>query len=86
MTYKDRLHCWAIARLLPTQQWIIVARFRNRSDAEGHFKFLRQTIPQAQFEVVFDLSGDSNRLSAPLPIAQFPHLRVINCSVPVVLS
>jgi len=62
MTYKQRLHCWAIARLLPTQQWIIVARFRSRSDADGHFKFLRQTIPQAQFEVVFDLSGDSNHL------------------------
>jgi hypothetical protein len=64
MTYKDRLHCWAIARLLPTQQWIIVARFRSRSDADGHFQFLRQTIPQVKFEVVFDLSGDSNRLSA----------------------
>ena len=64
LTYKDRLCCWALARLLPTQQWIIVARFRSRSDAEGHFKFLRQTIPHAQFEVVFDLSGDSNRLSA----------------------
>ncbi|MEG4321301.1 MULTISPECIES: hypothetical protein [unclassified Microcoleus] len=64
LTYKDRLCCWAIARLLPTQQWIIVARFRNRSDAEGHFQFLRQTIPHAQFEVVFDLSGQNNRLSA----------------------
>ncbi|MEG4942219.1 hypothetical protein [Microcoleus sp. F4-D5] len=43
MTYKDRLHCWAIARLLPSHQWMIVACFRSRSDAEGHFKFLRQT-------------------------------------------
>jgi hypothetical protein len=67
MTYKDRLCCWAIARLLPTQQWIIVARFRSRSDAEGHFQFLRQTIPHAKFEVVFDLSGQSNRLSALYP-------------------
>jgi hypothetical protein len=64
MTYKERLCCWAIARLLPTQQWIIVARFRSRSDADGHFQFLRQTIPHVKFEVVFDLSGDSNRLSA----------------------
>jgi hypothetical protein len=63
MTYKQRLCCWAIARLLPTQQWIIVARFRSRSDAEGHFQFLRQTIPHVKFEVVFDLSGDSNRLA-----------------------
>lgn len=63
MTYKDRLCCWAIARLLPTQQWIIVARFRNRSDADGHFKFLRQTIPHVKFELVFDLEGSSNRLA-----------------------
>ena len=54
----------AIARLLPTQQWIIVARFRSRSDADGHFQFLRETIPHVKFEVVFDRSGDSHRLSA----------------------
>ncbi|MEG4214080.1 hypothetical protein QUA27_01420 [Microcoleus sp. Pol14C6] len=64
MTYKQRLCCWAIARLLPSQQWIIVARFRSRSDADGHFQFLRQTIPHVKFEVVFDRSGDSHRLSA----------------------
>ncbi|MEG3913758.1 hypothetical protein QT979_09505 [Microcoleus sp. w2-18bC1] len=64
LTYKDRLCCWAIARLLPTQQWIIVARFRSRSDADGHFQFLRQTIPHVKFEVVFDSSGESHRLSA----------------------
>ena len=52
MTYKERLCCWAIARLLPSEQWIIVARFRSRSDAD------------VKFEVVFDLSGDSHRLSA----------------------
>ncbi|MEG4857947.1 hypothetical protein QUB75_09520 [Microcoleus sp. K1-B6] len=64
MTYKDRLHCWAIARLLPSEQWIIVARFRSRSDADGHFQFLRQTIPHVKFEVVFDRSGDRHRLAA----------------------
>lgn len=64
LAYKDRLCCWAIARLLPSGQWIIVARFRSRSDADGHFKFLRQTIPHVKFEVVFDLKGESNRLEA----------------------
>ena len=63
MTYKDRLHCWAIARLLPSHQCMIVARFRSRSDADGHFQFLRQTIPHVKFEVVFDRTGDSPRLS-----------------------
>ena len=55
MTYKERLYCWAIARLLPTQQWIIVARFRNRSDADGHLQLLRRIIPNVQFQVVFDI-------------------------------
>ncbi|MCC3405888.1 MAG: hypothetical protein JGK17_09915 [Microcoleus sp. PH2017_10_PVI_O_A] len=64
MTYKQRLCCWAIARLLPSGQWIIVARFRSPSDADGHFQFLRQTIPHVKFEVVFDLKGESNRLEA----------------------
>ncbi|AFZ08212.1 hypothetical protein Osc7112_3871 [Oscillatoria nigro-viridis PCC 7112] len=64
LTYKDRLYCWAIARLLPSEQWMIVARFRSCSDADGHFQFLRQTIPHFKFEVVFDRSGDSHRLSA----------------------
>lgn len=64
LTYKDRLCCWTIARLLPSGQWIIVARCRSRSDAEGHFQFLRQTIPHVKFEVVFDLKGESNRLTA----------------------
>jgi hypothetical protein len=64
MTYKERLCCWAIARLLPSHQSMIVARFRSRSDADGHFHFLRQTIPHVKFEVVFDRSGDTHRLSA----------------------
>jgi hypothetical protein len=54
MAYRDRLNCWAIARLLPKMQRIIVARFRNRSDAEGHVQRLRQLIPHASFIVVFD--------------------------------
>ena len=65
MTYKERLCCWAIARLLPSHQWMIVARFRSRSDADGHFQFLRQTIPHVKFEVVFDRTGDRHRLAAP---------------------
>jgi hypothetical protein len=59
MTYRERLHYWAIARLLPTQQWIIIARFRNRSDADGHFQFLRRKIPNVQFKVVFDLTNQN---------------------------
>jgi hypothetical protein len=39
MTYKERLCCWAIARLLPSQQWMIVARFRSLQMQTGIFSF-----------------------------------------------
>jgi hypothetical protein len=57
MTYRERLNYWAIVRLLPDQRWIVVARFRNRSDAQGHFQFLRQKLPEIPFKVVFDLTN-----------------------------
>ncbi|UIE37645.1 hypothetical protein [Leptodesmis sichuanensis] len=53
-TYKDRLKRWAIVRLFPNQQPVIVARFRKRSDADGHLQFLQQQIPDGQFLVMFD--------------------------------
>jgi hypothetical protein len=52
--YKERLNPWAIARLLPDMQRVTVARFRSRSDADGHLQRLRQLIPNASFMVVFD--------------------------------
>lgn len=52
--YGDRLKRWAIARFLPNQQPVIVARFRKRSDADGHLRFLRDQIPEGKFLVVFD--------------------------------
>ncbi|AFY34457.1 hypothetical protein [Calothrix sp. PCC 7507] len=52
--YKERLNPWAITRLLPDMQRVTVARFRTRSDAEGHLQRLRQLIPDASFKVVFD--------------------------------
>ena len=58
MTYQQRLKYWAIARLLPSQHWVIVAWFHNRSDADGHFQFLQRSLPQAQFRVVFDLRDE----------------------------
>lgn len=57
--YSDSsLETQAIARLLPDMQRVIVARFRSRSDAEGHMQLLRQLIPDACFVVVFDCQRD----------------------------
>lgn len=54
IAYKERLNSWIVARLFPDMQRVIVARFRSRSDADGHVQSLRQLIPDANFVVVFD--------------------------------
>ncbi|AOY81839.1 SPOR domain-containing protein [Moorena producens JHB] len=61
MTYSHRLHPWAIVRLLPKMQRVVVGRFRNRSDAEGHLKALKRLMPDAQFVIVFDVGILLNR-------------------------
>jgi putative acetyltransferase len=45
---------WAIARILPSAKAYIVARFRNRQDADDHLRVLYRFIPSAIFEIVFD--------------------------------
>lgn len=54
MTYRDRLSPWVIVRLLPNMQRVVVARFRKRSDAEGHLRRLRQLMPDVKFVIIFD--------------------------------
>lgn len=58
LAYKQRLNSWAIARIFPDTQMEIVARFRSRSDADGHLQRLRQLLPNACFVVVFDCKQD----------------------------
>ncbi len=55
MANKQCLKPWAIARQLPSLKWVIIARYRSCSDANGHFLLLRQRVPNMQFKVVFDL-------------------------------
>jgi len=55
MTKKQCLKPWAIARQLPNLKWSIIARYRSRSDADGHLMLLRQRVPKLEFKVVFDL-------------------------------
>ncbi|HEY9830547.1 MAG TPA: hypothetical protein V6D26_08210 [Stenomitos sp.] len=56
MTKKPSLNPWAVARQLPSLKWLIIARYRSRSDADGHLLLLRQRVPNMQFKVVFDVS------------------------------
>jgi hypothetical protein len=53
--YKANINPWAIFRCFEPTKHVCVARFRRRSEADGHIKTLRRMIPQGRFEVVFDL-------------------------------
>ena len=57
MTYKRCLKPWAVVRQLPTLKWVIIARYRSRSEADGHLQLLRQRVPSIQFKVVFEQSN-----------------------------
>ncbi|NEO74828.1 MAG: hypothetical protein F6J99_00525 [Moorea sp. SIO4G3] len=63
MSYSQRLYPWALIRLLPLMQRMVVRRFRNRSDAEGHLQALKRLMPDEKFIIIFDLGdpidGDS---------------------------
>lgn len=52
--YKNRLKRWAIARIIPNLKPEVMARFRSRSDADGHLDSFRQRFPSDKFLVVFD--------------------------------
>ncbi len=54
MSYRERLAHWAVIRLLPNFQRVVIARFRSRADADGHAICLRQLIPNAKIIVLFD--------------------------------
>ncbi|MGB5961761.1 MAG: hypothetical protein WBG73_13925 [Coleofasciculaceae cyanobacterium] len=57
MAYKDSLKPWAVVRQSANLGWIIIARYKSRSDADGHLLLLRQRVSDIEFKVVFDLPG-----------------------------
>ncbi|NEO94187.1 MAG: hypothetical protein F6K56_29920, partial [Moorea sp. SIO3G5] len=52
---SERLYPWAVIHLLPKMQRVVVGRYRNRSDAEGHLQALKQLMPDGKFIIIFDL-------------------------------
>ena len=52
--YRNRLAPWCIIRLLPKMQRIVVARFRNRNDAEAHLNALKRMNSTLDYAIVFD--------------------------------
>jgi hypothetical protein len=68
MTYKAQLYPWCIIRPFPNMRTQIVGRFRNRSDAEGHLRVLKRLMPNASYQIMFDItpeSSDSEDLTSP---------------------
>ncbi len=48
------LHIWAVIRLLPNMQRVVMQRFRRRSDAENYLYVLRRYLHDAKLIIVFD--------------------------------
>ncbi|MBD2090155.1 hypothetical protein H6F67_09845 [Microcoleus sp. FACHB-1515] len=64
MPYRERLYSWAIMRLHPDLERSIVARYRSRVEAEGHYWTLRRLVPEAKFAIVFDVEADTTLICA----------------------
>ncbi|MBW4660397.1 MAG: hypothetical protein KME15_17120 [Drouetiella hepatica Uher 2000/2452] len=58
----SQLHVWAVVRLLPNFQRVVVNRFRRRGDAENYIHLLRRHTPDGNFIIVFDPPSESLRL------------------------
>ncbi len=48
------LNVWAVVRLLPNMQRVVVRRFRRRGDAENYLIILRRYLHDANLVIVFD--------------------------------
>jgi hypothetical protein len=55
MKYQEQLTPWVIYQLLPNLDRQIVTRFRRRNDADSYLKVLKQTRPNTEFVVAFDV-------------------------------
>lgn len=75
MTYYKQLHPWCVIRILPNQQQLdivevpvvnddcnVVARFRQRDDAEAYIQVLHNSNKDIKFLIIFDLQGVRNTL------------------------
>jgi hypothetical protein len=60
MNYKAQLYPWCIIRPFPNMRTQIVGRFRNRSDAEGHLRILKRMIPNASYQIMFDITPEDS--------------------------
>jgi hypothetical protein len=74
MTYKDKLSPWCIIRPLPDMKSQFIARFRNRSDADGHLRILQVNNPTAFYEIIFDVTPKHSGATAKQQLPQFDEM------------
>lgn len=63
----SQLHVWAVVRLLPNLQRVVVNRFRRRGDAENYVYLLRRCTSEGNFIIVFDPPSESTISESPEP-------------------
>ncbi|MCS6812347.1 MAG: hypothetical protein NZ772_02050 [Cyanobacteria bacterium] len=57
------LNVWAVVRLLPSMQRVVISRFRRRGDAEKYALILRRSFQNANFVIVFDPPSSELKLA-----------------------
>ncbi len=50
----SQLHVWALVRLLPNMQRVVINRFRRRVEAENYLHILRRIAYDASLVIMFD--------------------------------
>jgi hypothetical protein len=58
--YRTTLAPWAIVQWHSPTHRTVVARFRNRNDADGRLTVLRRLMPEAELQVAFDCEPTEN--------------------------
>ncbi|MUG96162.1 hypothetical protein F7734_29000 [Scytonema sp. UIC 10036] len=58
--YRTALTPWIVVHIHSLQKRTIVARFRNRNDADGHLAVLRRLMPEAELQIAFDRNSTDN--------------------------
>jgi predicted house-cleaning noncanonical NTP pyrophosphatase (MazG superfamily) len=74
-------HVWAIIRLLPDMQRIVVNRFRRRSDAEECLRVLRRTTPSRNYTLLYYPPGEETKF-----MTRIEHNKLVRDRIPAILE
>lgn len=60
----SQLHVWAVVRLLPSLQHVVIERFRRRGDAENYLHILKRYNYDTNLIIVFDPPSNASNPDA----------------------